>query len=117
MEGTCHHAKVVEWGAFIIMNVGSHGQWCGAGCCFLIVVVVGAHGGAGYAHHHACGCLWMVVVSPCEGGGVGHAHHGACRCSSTVVGCWSPFVDCGGGGGGVCTCHHGCHLWVFVVGC
>ena len=106
MEGTHHHGKVVEQSTFIIICVGAHGQWWGAGHHFSIVVVVGAHGGAGHARHGACGCLWMVVVLPCKGGGVGHACHCACGHSSTVVGCWSPFVDHGGGG----------HSWVALGG-
>ena len=44
MEGTHHHVKVVEWGMLVIMCVGAHGWWWGAGHCLLIVVVVGTCG-------------------------------------------------------------------------
>ena len=37
---------------------------------------------------------------------MGYAHHCVCGYSLMVVGCWSPFVDCGGGG----------HLWVALGG-
>ena len=110
----------------------------GAGRHFLIMVVVGARGGAGCTRCHACGCLWMVVTLPCEGGGAGALvimRVGACqrwwgagrRLSIMVVvgahgwhwvvvavngagGCLSSFV-----GGGAYTWRHGRCLWVFMV--
>ena len=88
-------------GTFVIVRVGACGQWWGAGHRFLImvvVVVVGAHGGAGCTRCHACGCSWTMVASPCKGGGAGRPHYRACGRSSMVVGCWSPFVDHGHGG-------------------
>ena len=73
MEGAHRHAKVVEQGTFVIIHVGAHGWWWGAGRHFLIMVV-GACGGVGRAHCCACGRSWRVVALPCKGGGAGCAH-------------------------------------------
>ena len=124
MEGAHCHAKVVEWGTLVIVCVGTPGRWWGAGCHCSIMVVVGAHGGAGCACHCACGHSWMVVALPYRGGGAGHTRYCTCGCSSTVVGCWSPFVNRGdvgcslvalGGGHHWLTVQVGAHCHLLVV--
>ena len=57
--------KVGEQGIFIIVHVGAHRWWWGAGHHFSIMGVVGAHGQ--WWCHHAKGVEWGMLIIVCVG--------------------------------------------------